>query len=147
MAQEAQAAFDPERERDGSPEKWGSILVPLTGLVIPAITFAWFTLYFLSDEFYWQIRPETERYMRYEDAWEQVPWYKGRKEPMYGMINMDDYEKGLSEAWEAAKPPGSTLTVKDKLKDMSTQNAPTFDLFRKKFEEKKAMIAAGELSA
>eukprot|EP00435_Cladocopium_sp_Y103_P013962 s1900_g3.t1 len=43
---------------------------------------------------------------------------------MNGLLNPDDYEKGLEEAWERAKPAGSTVTVKDKLAKLSKQNAP-----------------------
>mmetsp|Transcript_83686 Transcript_83686/g.148043 ORF Transcript_83686/g.148043 Transcript_83686/m.148043 type:complete len:195 (-) Transcript_83686:243-827(-) len=147
MAQEAQAKYDPILDQDGNQAKWGAIMVPLFTLVLPAAVMGGFTLYFLSDEFLWQDRPETERYMAYQDAMEDIPMMKGRKETFYGMVNMDDYEKGLHEAWEAAKPPGSTVTVKDKMKEMSTMNAPLFNIYRKQYDEKKAMIAAGELSA
>jgi len=46
---------------------------------------------------------------------------------MAGLLNPDDYEKGLEEAWEKAKPAGSTVTVKDKLKELSTQNNPHYN--------------------
>ena len=39
-------------------------------------------------------------------------------------------EKGLEEAWERAKPAGSTVTVKDKLKQMSKQNNPHWESWR-----------------
>ena len=35
------------------------------------------------------------------------------EDPMFGLLNPDDYEKGLEEAWERAKPAGSTVTVKE----------------------------------
>ena len=41
------------------------------------------------------------------------------QDPMFGLLNPDDYEKGLEEAWERAKPAGSTVTVKEKLAKLS----------------------------
>ena len=37
---------------------------------------------------------------------------------------------GLEEAWERAKPAGSTVTVKDKLKALSKQNSPHWESWR-----------------
>ena len=54
----------------------------------------------------------------------------GGKDPLDGLINPDDYEKGLEEAWERAKPAGSTVTVKDKLKQLSKQNNPHWESWR-----------------
>eukprot|EP00416_Gambierdiscus_australes_P021050 CAMPEP_0171056902 /NCGR_PEP_ID=MMETSP0766_2-20121228/1414_1 /TAXON_ID=439317 /ORGANISM="Gambierdiscus australes, Strain CAWD 149" /LENGTH=54 /DNA_ID=CAMNT_0011511907 /DNA_START=1 /DNA_END=165 /DNA_ORIENTATION=+ len=45
---------------------------------------------------------------------------------MDGLINKDDFEQGLEEAWEKAKPAGSTVTAKEKLKELSEQSAPHF---------------------
>eukprot|EP00913_Durusdinium_trenchii_P034262 g32061.t1 len=50
---------------------------------------------------------------------------------MFGLLNPDDYEKGLEEAWERAKPAGSTVTVKEKLAKLSKQNAPHWETWNK----------------
>ena len=41
------------------------------------------------------------------------PLARSLEDPMFGLLNPDDYEKGLEEAWERAKPAGSTVTVKE----------------------------------
>eukprot|EP00933_Yihiella_yeosuensis_P021269 TRINITY_DN1686_c0_g1_i4.p1 TRINITY_DN1686_c0_g1~~TRINITY_DN1686_c0_g1_i4.p1 ORF type:complete len:191 (-),score=44.59 TRINITY_DN1686_c0_g1_i4:325-897(-) len=112
--------------------RWSSFLVPLTTLVIPAIGFYQFVIYLASpDAFHWAW-PGHPRAKQIRDAWKSHPYFKDHLDPMKGFVNYDDYEQGLHEAWEAAKPAGSTVTVKDKLKELSTQNNPHFQPWEKK---------------
>ena len=60
----------------------------------------------------------------------QFSWRVLCQDPMNGLLNPDDYEKGLEEAWERAKPAGSTVTVKDKLAKLSKQNAPHWETWK-----------------
>mmetsp|Transcript_99935 Transcript_99935/g.287264 ORF Transcript_99935/g.287264 Transcript_99935/m.287264 type:complete len:187 (-) Transcript_99935:145-705(-) len=117
LAEDAEAKY-------GDSRRWSAVLVPLTTLVIPAVAMGIFTIYVSSDDAFYQFRPGHPRGMREEKELYSNPLYAGRKNPMEGLVNKDDFEKGLDEAWERAKPKGSTVTVKDKLKELSTQNSP-----------------------
>ena len=59
-------------------------------------------------------------------AFAEHPLFENIAYPMHGLVYKEDYEKGLAEAWEQAKPKGSTVTVEEKLKQLSTQNNPHF---------------------
>jgi len=117
LAEDAEAKY-------GDSRRWSAVLVPLTTLVIPAVAMGIFTIYVSSDDAFYQFRAGHPRGMREEKELYSNPLYAGRKNPMEGLVNKDDFEKGLDEAWERAKPKGSTVTVKDKLKELSTQNSP-----------------------
>ncbi|CAK0885252.1 unnamed protein product, partial [Prorocentrum cordatum] len=110
----------------GDQRKWHSILVPLTTLIVPGIAFAAFLLYTFSDDFAWQLNPNAPKNIEKQAQYDMVPAWKNRSDPFRGLLNKDDFEKGLEEAWEKAKPAGSTVTVKQKLAEMSTQNNPHF---------------------
>merc|ERR1712032_1764492 len=86
--------------------------------------FAAFTLYVFSDDFAWQQNPMSKKAIKQQKMFENHPLFKGMKDPFDGPVNKDDFEKGLEEAWEKAKPKDSTVTVQDKLKTLSTQNTP-----------------------
>jgi len=110
----------------GDQRKWHSVLVPLTTLIVPGIGFAAFLLYVFSDDFAWQLNPMAPKNIEKQAQYDMVPAWKNRADPFRGLVNKDDFEKGLEEAWEKAKPKGSTVTVKQKLAEMSTQNNPHF---------------------
>merc|ERR1712066_1174333 len=76
--------------------------------------------------------------------WRKHPVFANIKDPMNGLIDKDDFEAGLEEAWERAKPKGSTVTVEQKLKELSTQNAPHF-IENKLEKTEKLMEARGML--
>jgi hypothetical protein len=127
MAEGAEAKY-------GDVRKWYAVLVPLTTLILPGVAFGCATLWVLSGDAFWQIRPNHPKYMEREKDWEDHPWNQGtvdNSDVMNGLINRDDWEKGLEEAWEAAKPAGSTVTVQEKLKQLSTQNNPHFQPWKK----------------
>merc|ERR1740138_155642 len=117
------AAAEAEAKYGDGPRKWGVVMVPLVGLVIPAVVAASWTIYSFDDDFVWQLVPGSKKAMLKRLEWKKHPVF-GNFEPDAGMLNMDDFQDGLEEAWERAKPPGSTVTVSDKLKDLATQNAP-----------------------
>jgi len=100
------------------------VLVPLTTLVLPAIVFGSAVLWLFSEEPFFQLTPGSKEGERRKALWRQHPMFANAEEPLSGLVNPDDYEKGLEEAWERAKPKGSTVTVKDKLKQLSTQSNP-----------------------
>merc|ERR1712146_382749 len=106
-ASEAEAKF-------GDHRRWAAILVPLTTLIVPFIGFGAFFLYVFSDDFGWNIRQDSPKAIQMD-----------RRNDALGLgYQKDAFEKGLEEAWEKAKPAGSTVTVQDKLKQLSTQNSP-----------------------
>ena len=104
--------------------RWHSVLVPLTTLVVPAVAFGSFVLYAMTEDFGWQLIPGSKKGLEAQANWRKHPAFADTKDPMYGLVDKDDFEKGLAEAWEKAKPKGSTVTVEDKLKQLSTQNNP-----------------------
>jgi len=118
LADDAEAKY-------GDYRRWSSVLVPLSTLVFPAVGFGAFTLYLFSEDFAFQLIPGSKEGQRRAALWDANP-RTAQENPMDGLINPDDYEKGLEEAWERAKPKGSTVTVKDKLKQWSSQNNPHF---------------------
>eukprot|EP00913_Durusdinium_trenchii_P024571 g23065.t1 len=83
-------------------------------------------LYSFTEDAFWRspANPGTPKAKAAEKAWREHPLFADIKDPMFGLLNPDDYEKGLEEAWERAKPAGSTVTVKEKLAKLSKQNAP-----------------------
>ncbi|CAE7505195.1 ARP6 [Symbiodinium natans] len=70
-----------------------------------------FVLYSFQEDAFWRVVPGTRRAKELEDAWREHPLFANSKDPLDGLINPDDYEKGLEEAWERAKPAGSTVLV------------------------------------
>mmetsp|Transcript_18116 Transcript_18116/g.42416 ORF Transcript_18116/g.42416 Transcript_18116/m.42416 type:complete len:180 (+) Transcript_18116:71-610(+) len=117
LAEDAEAKY-------GDQRKFAAVLVPLTTLVFPAVAMGMFVLYSFQEDAFWLLVPGTKRAREMEEAWKEHPLFANIDDPMDGFINPDDYEKGLEEAWERAKPAGSTVTVKDKLKQLSKQNNP-----------------------
>ncbi|CAK0899572.1 unnamed protein product, partial [Prorocentrum cordatum] len=101
LAEDAEAKY-------GDQRKWHSILVPLTTLIVPGIAFAAFLLYTFSDDFAWQLNPNAPKNIEKQAQYDMVPAWKNRSDPFRGLLNKDDFEKGLEEAWEKAKPAGST---------------------------------------
>eukprot|EP00931_Biecheleriopsis_adriatica_P107160 TRINITY_DN814_c0_g3_i1.p1 TRINITY_DN814_c0_g3~~TRINITY_DN814_c0_g3_i1.p1 ORF type:complete len:181 (+),score=42.00 TRINITY_DN814_c0_g3_i1:63-605(+) len=123
LAEDAEAKF-------GDSRRWHAVLLPLTILVFPAVAFGTFVLYSFQEDAFWRLVPGTKRGLEAEAAWREHPVFENTRDPMYGLINPDDFEKGLDEAWEAAKPAGSTVTVKDKLAELSRQNNPHWETWR-----------------
>ncbi|CAE8641751.1 unnamed protein product [Polarella glacialis] len=115
----------------GDSRRWSAVLVPLTTLVLPAVAFGSFVLYSFQEDAFWRLVPGTKRGLEAEAAWREHPLFANSRDPMEGLINPDDYEKGLEDAWEKAKPAGSTITVKEKLKELGTQNNPHFEQWKK----------------
>ncbi|CAE8627861.1 unnamed protein product [Polarella glacialis] len=115
----------------GDSRRWSAVLVPLTTLVLPAVAFGSFVLYSFQEDAFWRLVPGTKRGLEAEAAWREHPLFVNSRDPMEGLINPDDYEKGLEDAWEKAKPAGSTVTVKEKLKELGTQNNPHFEQWKK----------------
>jgi len=118
LADPAAAKFGQEIKR------WEIILLPLTTLVIPAVAMGAFTLYSFEEDAFWQLTPGSKKSLAVQKAWRNYPMTANTRDPLNGLIDRDDYERGLEEAWEKAKPAGSTVTVKDKFKQLSTQNSP-----------------------
>mmetsp|Transcript_95735 Transcript_95735/g.221980 ORF Transcript_95735/g.221980 Transcript_95735/m.221980 type:complete len:189 (-) Transcript_95735:237-803(-) len=110
----------------GDARKWSAILVPLTTLVFPAVLFGSFVLYSFDEDAFYQFIPGSRKSLEKTAAWRQHPLFANGPDPMDGLINKDDFEQGLEEAWEKAKPAGSTVTAKEKLKELSEQSAPHF---------------------
>merc|ERR1719464_1725332 len=108
--------------KNGDARKWSSVLVPLTTLVFPGVVFGTFVLYSFSDDAFYQLIPGSKKSQEITAAWREHPYFKDIKDPLNGLISRDDYEQGLEEAWEKVKPAGSTVTAKEKLKELSTQN-------------------------
>mmetsp|Transcript_1726 Transcript_1726/g.1825 ORF Transcript_1726/g.1825 Transcript_1726/m.1825 type:complete len:181 (+) Transcript_1726:23-565(+) len=123
LAEDAEAKY-------GDNRKWSAVLVPLTTLVFPMVGFGSFVLYSFQEDAFWRLVPGTKRAKEAEEAWREHPLFANAKDPMNGLLNPDDYEKGLEEAWERAKPAGSTVTVKDKLAKLSKQNAPHWESWK-----------------
>ncbi|CAE7275773.1 unnamed protein product [Symbiodinium sp. CCMP2456] len=123
LAEDAEAKY-------GDQRKFAAVLVPLTTLVFPAVAMGMFVLYSFQEDAFWRIVPGTKRARELDEAWREHPLFANSKDPLDGLINPDDYEKGLEEAWERAKPAGSTVTVKDKLKQLSKQDNPHFESWR-----------------
>mmetsp|Transcript_19761 Transcript_19761/g.44966 ORF Transcript_19761/g.44966 Transcript_19761/m.44966 type:complete len:190 (-) Transcript_19761:92-661(-) len=119
LADDAEAKY-------GDARKWSSVLVPLTTLVFPAVLFGSFVLYSFSEDAFYQLIPGSKKSQEKVAAWREHPVFANIKDPMDGLINKDDFELGLEEAWEKAKPKGSTVTAKEKLKELSTLNAPHY---------------------
>mmetsp|Transcript_26165 Transcript_26165/g.73199 ORF Transcript_26165/g.73199 Transcript_26165/m.73199 type:complete len:192 (+) Transcript_26165:64-639(+) len=118
LADSAEATYGVEVRR------WNIILMPLVTLVVPAIAFGSFVLYSFEDDAFWQLLPGSRKSKEVQKAWREHRLFANIKDPMDGLIDRDDFERGLEEAWEKAKPAGSTVTVKGKLEELSTQNAP-----------------------
>eukprot|EP00930_Biecheleria_cincta_P046817 TRINITY_DN3233_c1_g3_i1.p1 TRINITY_DN3233_c1_g3~~TRINITY_DN3233_c1_g3_i1.p1 ORF type:complete len:198 (-),score=31.38 TRINITY_DN3233_c1_g3_i1:145-705(-) len=123
LAEDAEAKY-------GDQRRWSAVLVPLTSLVFPIVVFGTFTLYAFTEDVFWKLLP-SKRGVEQENAWRENPLTANIRDPLNGFINIDDYEKGLEEAWERAKPAGSTVTAKDKLAQLSKQNNPHFQIWRK----------------
>jgi len=119
LAEDAEAKY-------GDSRRWSAILVPLTTLVVPAVVFGSFVLYSFSDDAFYQLIPGSKKSQAITAAWREHPYFKDIKDPLNGLINRDDYEQGLEEAWEKVKPKGSTVTAQEKIKELSEQNAPHF---------------------
>ncbi|CAK9013547.1 Uncharacterized protein SCF082_LOCUS11978 [Durusdinium trenchii] len=126
LAEDAEAKY-------GDNRKWSAVLVPLTTLVFPITAFGVFVLYSFTEDAFWRspANPGTPKAKAAEKAWREHPLFADIKDPMFGLLNPDDYEKGLEEAWERAKPAGSTVTVKEKLAKLSKQNAPHWETWNK----------------
>eukprot|EP00418_Pyrodinium_bahamense_P024737 CAMPEP_0179133212 /NCGR_PEP_ID=MMETSP0796-20121207/63340_1 /TAXON_ID=73915 /ORGANISM="Pyrodinium bahamense, Strain pbaha01" /LENGTH=163 /DNA_ID=CAMNT_0020832169 /DNA_START=124 /DNA_END=615 /DNA_ORIENTATION=- len=119
LAEDAEAKY-------GDARKWSAILVPLTTLVLPAVVAGSFVLYSFSEDAFYRLIPGSKKSEEQAAAWREHYLFANIEDPMDGFINKDDYEQGLEEAWEKAKPAGSTVTAKEKLKELSEQNAPHF---------------------
>jgi len=117
-------AEDAHARYGDSVRKWSSVMVPLTTLILPAIVFSSFTIWSFTDDFAWQFSPNSKKGQAIARMWRKHPNFAGIKDPMNGLIYKDDFEEGLREAWEKSKPKASTITVDDKLKELSTQNNP-----------------------
>mmetsp|Transcript_65523 Transcript_65523/g.168630 ORF Transcript_65523/g.168630 Transcript_65523/m.168630 type:complete len:183 (-) Transcript_65523:271-819(-) len=117
LAEDAEAKY-------GDSRRWSAILVPLTTLVFPAVLFASFVLYAFSPDAFYQLIPGSEKSEAAKARWREHPYFENTEDPMNGLIDKDDFEKGLEEAWEKAKPAGSSITVQAKLKELSEQNNP-----------------------
>uniref|UniRef100_A0A7S1LE06 Uncharacterized protein n=1 Tax=Alexandrium catenella TaxID=2925 RepID=A0A7S1LE06_ALECA len=119
LAQDAEAKY-------GDSRRWSAVLVPLTTLVFPAVLFGSFLLYSFSEDAFYQLIPGSRKSQEITAAWREHPYFKDIKDPLNGLINRDDYEQGLEEAWEKVKPAGSTVTAKEKLQELAKQNNPHF---------------------
>mmetsp|Transcript_2683 Transcript_2683/g.7563 ORF Transcript_2683/g.7563 Transcript_2683/m.7563 type:complete len:191 (+) Transcript_2683:82-654(+) len=117
LAQDAEAKY-------GDSRRWSAILVPFTTLVFPAVLFGSFVIYAFSEDAFWQMIPGSKKSEESQARWRQHPMFAGMEDPMNGLIDKDDFEKGLGEAWEKAKPAGSTITAADKIKELSEQSNP-----------------------
>eukprot|EP00929_Paragymnodinium_shiwhaense_P044426 TRINITY_DN2279_c0_g1_i1.p1 TRINITY_DN2279_c0_g1~~TRINITY_DN2279_c0_g1_i1.p1 ORF type:complete len:191 (-),score=54.13 TRINITY_DN2279_c0_g1_i1:146-718(-) len=118
------AAGDAEAVYGERAHRWNAVLVPLTTLILPGIAFAGFFLYSFQEDAFWQLIPGSKRSIEIQKKWRSIPEFANIRDPLDGLIDRDDWERGLEEAWEKAKPAGSKITVKEKLKDLATQNAP-----------------------
>eukprot|EP00420_Gonyaulax_spinifera_P033821 CAMPEP_0197871164 /NCGR_PEP_ID=MMETSP1439-20131203/1665_1 /TAXON_ID=66791 /ORGANISM="Gonyaulax spinifera, Strain CCMP409" /LENGTH=189 /DNA_ID=CAMNT_0043490095 /DNA_START=67 /DNA_END=636 /DNA_ORIENTATION=- len=119
LAEDAEAKY-------GDARKWSSVLVPLTTLVFPAVLFGSFVLYSFSEDAFYQLIPGSKKSEEKVAAWREHPVFANIKDPMDGLVNKYDFDQGLEEAWEKAKPKGSTVTAKEKLKELSMLNAPHY---------------------
>mmetsp|Transcript_43472 Transcript_43472/g.97914 ORF Transcript_43472/g.97914 Transcript_43472/m.97914 type:complete len:191 (+) Transcript_43472:90-662(+) len=126
LAGSAEAAYG-----DG-PKKWGAVLLPLTIFGVGITAMGTFVLYTFSEDFFWAFVPGSKRSMELEkkkkEMAEKYPSLvvQHPSDPLEGLVNRADYEKGLEEAWDKVKPKGSTVTVENKLKELSTQNNPHY---------------------
>merc|ERR1712176_600570 len=118
LSSEAEAVYGVDSK------KWNAILVPLMTLVLGGVIMATFTLYVHREEAFYNIRPKSTYGKHISDAWRSHPVFANIKDPMNGMMDMDDFNRGLEAAWDKAKPAGSKITVKDKLKELSEQDSP-----------------------
>eukprot|EP00434_Breviolum_minutum_P009916 symbB.v1.2.008739.t1/scaffold542.1/size189608/12 len=89
LAEDAEAKY-------GDNRKWSAILVPLTTLVFPMVAFGSFVLYSFQEDAFWRLVPGTKRAKEVEAAWREHPLFANSKDPMNGLLNPDDYEKGQS---------------------------------------------------
>lgn len=117
LAEDAEAKY-------GDSRRWSAILVPLTTLIFPGVLFGSFVLYAFSEDAFYQLIPGSKKSEEMKARWRQHPMFENTEDPMNGLIDKDDFEKGLAEAWEKAKPAGSTITAEEKLKELSEQNNP-----------------------
>jgi len=115
-----------EAKMGDASRRWSSILVPLTTLVFPGVVMGAFVLYSFQEDAWWQLTPGSKKSQERTAAWREHPLFANIKDPQNGLLNKDDFEKGLEEAWEKAKPANSPVSAKDKLKELSTMNAPHF---------------------
>merc|ERR1719446_320537 len=118
MAQDAEAVYGERGHR------WNAFLVPLTTLILPGLAFSMFFLYSFQEDAFWQLLPGSKKSLEVQKMWRETPGFEDNRDPMKGLIDRDDWERGLEEAWEKAKPAGCKITVKDKLKDLAEQNNP-----------------------
>jgi len=102
------------------------VLVPLLDLIFPIVAMGLFTLYVFSEDAWWWLIPGSKKQREILKIQLADPVFARRMDPLGGLVNRDDWEKGLEEAWEKAKPDGCTITVQDKLKELATQNAPHY---------------------
>jgi hypothetical protein len=117
LADDAEAKY-------GDSRRWSAILVPLSTLIFPAVLFGSFVIYAFSEDAFWQMIPGSRKSEEAQARWREHPMFANMEDPMNGLIDKDDFEKGLAEAWEKAKPAGSTITAADKLNELSQQNNP-----------------------
>eukprot|EP00449_Zooxanthella_nutricula_P011372 CAMPEP_0198499600 /NCGR_PEP_ID=MMETSP1462-20131121/7710_1 /TAXON_ID=1333877 /ORGANISM="Brandtodinium nutriculum, Strain RCC3387" /LENGTH=125 /DNA_ID=CAMNT_0044228583 /DNA_START=1 /DNA_END=378 /DNA_ORIENTATION=- len=115
LAEDAEAKY-------GDYRRWSSVLLPLTTLVFPFAAMGGFTLWFFSEDAFWQGKPLSRKGREQEEAYDT--YYPGARDLMAGLVYPEDFQAGLEEAWEKAKPKGSTVTVEEKLATLSTQNNP-----------------------
>lgn len=134
MATEAEAMTYQDARR------YNAILVPFTTIIVPGICMAAFTVFLYSPDAFWQLKSGSRKGMDKERQYDEHPAFMdpltSRKDPLKGFVNRADWEKGLEEAWEKAKPEGCTLTAKDKLRELATQNNPHF--WRNKYARESA---------
>merc|ERR1711879_212749 len=93
------------------------------GVLIGVLSTA-FTLYSFEEEAFFQLVPKNKSRKWMTDAWRAHPVFKNIKDPMNGLLDKDNFDRGLEAAWDKQKPAGSKITVKDKLKELSEQDAP-----------------------
>mmetsp|Transcript_111412 Transcript_111412/g.359619 ORF Transcript_111412/g.359619 Transcript_111412/m.359619 type:complete len:197 (+) Transcript_111412:57-647(+) len=117
LADDAEAKY-------GDARRWSAVLVPLVTLVMPGVAAGALVLWLFSGEAFYKQIPGHPKMVEAANKWREHPWTANIKDPLDGLIDRDDFEKGLEEAWEKQKPAGSTVTTQQKIKDMSTLNAP-----------------------
>jgi len=118
LANEAHATYGVE------VVKWYAILVPATTLVFAGVFFGAFFLYSFSEDFFYGLIPGSKKSKQLVARWREHPYTANIKDPLNGLIDKDDFERGLEVAWDKAKPAGSKVTVQSKLKEFSEQNSP-----------------------
>ena len=97
LAEDAEAKY-------GDSRRWSAMLVPLTTLIFPAVLFGSFVIYAFSEDAFWQMIPGSKKSEEAQARWREHPMFANMEDPMNGLIDKDDFEKGLAEAWEKAKP-------------------------------------------